>query len=464
MGVFEEKPPEVDPEKGGASGAEMDSGAYDDATKDLSNKYAEAVKNGDTKAAEAIRVQIKSKIRESIRPVLEASGVPADSVENVLDTIDEVNEIFRNATDGEKGLTDANTAINKASPEVRSGMQKFVDICNNACAKVREWFVQLGKMVGFDSKAHFDSVDSNHEKFVKDYDRADGTADTRAQDIENYNAERVRLADEFEKGLNTGEAKRKGEEASGGKSNWDKVLSAMKVLAVVGGILALCWQLALMGADNDGCYRFILGDGNTSGTGPIPGSQKVSILGRGGGSTDGDCNVAPNTGNSITEESCTCGAEAEDSKQAADAKFVGAACLKTDDGATGAPGEGGAGVGGDAYPYCCQGPPGGVRNPACTSSFGTKGDVYYQWSQTDPSDILANILNGADTAAKSLANTAADIWKDLLSALGPLKWIIFGIVGLIIFWGCIEIGMAIYGKVKGPKPNTIEVMRSEPPS
>jgi hypothetical protein len=453
---------DADPEKGGTSGGEMDSEAYDEATKELASKYADAVRSGDEAAAKATLAEIKAKTREAIRPALVSAGVDPASVEEVLDHMDSINDAFKTATDPSEAFANAKAVIDNAPPNVKTGMDKFREVCNNCCSSIREWFGELGKSVGFDSKSHFDVQDENFKEFTDKWNDPSITDSERKQIYDDYIAASEAHGKVLEDGLNQGEAKRKGEEAAGGETNWKKLMSILKVLTIVAGLLALCWQLALMGASNDGCYRFILGDGNTSGTGPIPGSERPSILGRGGGEKDGKCNVKPNINNTITEESCTCGAAAEDGTQAADSTFVSKACTTTSGGAAGVAGEGGAGVGGDAYPYCCQGPPGGVRNPACTGTFGTKGDVYYQWSQTDPSDILANVLNGAESAAKSLGDTAGDIFKGLLKDLGPLKWVLYGIVGLIVFWLCIEIGMAIYKKVQGKEPETVEVMPSTP--
>ncbi len=443
-----------------------DAGSFDEeaaakAQTIIDTSLKDATMAGDQEAARQDRAAIKAAFRDSVRPFLEkTTDMSSGDIKEAFDAYDTaIDTILGAGPDTATGLDEAYAAIS-ADPDLMSKMDKVKQSFNNTIDGCHNWLKELGKKVGFDVDGIKEKKRAAYKKLTDAYEAADKMSDpaeankAKNDALKEWGDDTRELSAELEAGLDKpGAARDEAIEKLDGESNWKKLLKIMGILLAIGSVLGLCLLLAIMGADSDGCYRFIYGDGNTKGTGPIPGSQKPSILGLGGGTVGGKCNLPPNSGNTITEMSCMCGPTVDTPAKAADPTLVKTAC-------TGAGGPSGTT---DSYPYCCQGTYGGAVNPQCTTSYSAKGDVYYQWAQIDPSDILGNIINGAGNAAESVVDKFEDILKDLFKHLGPLKWVIYVLLGIVALWVVVEVVRfihGIFGKKEDDGDSRVEVIEA----
>ena len=208
------------------------------------------------------------------------------------------------------------------------------------------------------------------------------------------------------------------------------------LVVVLGSVVAILLTLAIEGEKHSGCFMISFGSGSADD--PLSGSYHPGVWGmaKGGSTCSGaGCGTGVN-GNYIRDTSCGCGTAVHVTGANPDEELK-AACVKSS-----SPGSA-SDVG--VYPFCCEC---AAANPLCADTFKQKGDVYYQWSQSDPSDILGNAFKGLVDAADAAGDAGGGFFKNFFQHLGFLKYILFAIIGIVVLYLFLVLGRFLMEKMK----------------
>lgn len=443
---------ETDPEKANEAGDGFDAKDAEEEAAEINGKLASAAQAGEIDSVNEAKAEMKASVYKYVTEALVKAGYfdTIEEAEAALQTVDDVNEDFRNSDTLRDGVNKARETY--SDPDKARQADAANKAKNDALSSLKDRFAKkYCKLNNVDMDDMTAKQKAVMDKYNQDWNDAANDPAAQEQAISDMVDSINEIADKFAEDMDKPGSKASVEgRGDMGEETWEKILKILSILAIVGSILAAALLMAILGESDDGCYMFTFGSKDTNGTGPMQGSKKPKILGfAGGGSVDGDC---PGGGN-ITSDTCLCNTtNATTPPGPQDNATVTAYCATIKSPSSD-----------DKAPYCCV-PNGAAQAPMCTTPYATNGDVYYRWHQIDPSDVLGNIFNGLEKTADDAGAGIGGFIKNLFDNLGALKWVVWVFLGIVVLWVVVEIisfAHSAFGK-KGGDGERVEYVEAAP--